>query len=215
MSSQLKLLRTYAKLDDASIAKLPPTVYFSHTGHTLTIFDAYPKALFHFLVLPRLLRTRRATSDTTGTTTAVTAGDHVCPTGDNDYSGTSGDGDGDGQGQGAASPQGVVVPLTANKPEGAAAAAAADELLTMTASTGDLTNLCTLLRRATAKESISETGKNDDVNAAAAAAAAFLTLRVLEDEAGRVRREIEREMEVRYGFVWDIWFGFHAVPSME
>ena len=52
---QLKILRAYAKLDDASLAAtLPPTVYFSHTRHTLTIFDAYPKALFHFLVLPRL-----------------------------------------------------------------------------------------------------------------------------------------------------------------
>ena len=53
---QLKILRAYAKLDDASIAAgtLPPTVYFSHTRHTLTVFDAYPKALFHFLVLPRI-----------------------------------------------------------------------------------------------------------------------------------------------------------------
>jgi aprataxin len=52
---QLRVLRTYAKLDDASlVATLPPTVYYSHTRHTLTIFDAYPKALFHFLVLPRL-----------------------------------------------------------------------------------------------------------------------------------------------------------------
>lgn len=51
---QLRILRTYAKLDDASlVARLPPTVYYSHTRHTLTIFDAYPKALFHFLILPR------------------------------------------------------------------------------------------------------------------------------------------------------------------
>jgi hypothetical protein len=110
MSSPLKLLRTYAKLDDASIAKLPPTVYFSHTGHVLTIFDAYPKALFHFLILPRLLRTRRTitSADTTIDTTAVTAGDHhVCPpTGDSDCSGGGG---GDGQGT---DHQGVV-PLTA------------------------------------------------------------------------------------------------------
>jgi len=61
---QLKILRAYAKLDDASLAahQLPPTIYFSHTRHTLTIFDAYPKALFHFLVLPRL---RLATTTTT------------------------------------------------------------------------------------------------------------------------------------------------------
>jgi aprataxin len=61
---QLKILRAYAKLDDASIAAnlLPPTVYFSHTRHTLTIFDAYPKALFHFLVLPRLSPTPATTA---------------------------------------------------------------------------------------------------------------------------------------------------------
>ncbi|KAI9446241.1 hypothetical protein H4582DRAFT_2052324 [Lactarius indigo] len=38
----------------------PLKVYFSHTQHTLTIFDAYPKALFHFLVLPRLSDERTA-----------------------------------------------------------------------------------------------------------------------------------------------------------
>ena len=78
---QLKILRAYAKLDDASIAAgtLPPTVYFSHTRHTLTVFDAYPKALFHFLVLPRIAR-------------------HV-PAATTDPSGGDGDGDGDGGGR--------------------------------------------------------------------------------------------------------------------
>ena len=61
---QLQILRAYAKLDDASVSTtLPPTVYFSHTHHTLTIFDAYPKALFHFLILPRIRR--RSTPTTT------------------------------------------------------------------------------------------------------------------------------------------------------
>ncbi|KAH9027681.1 hypothetical protein EDB84DRAFT_1670019 [Lactarius hengduanensis] len=90
MSSPLKVLRTYAKLSDPSLTALPPTVYFSHTKHTLTIFDAYPKALFH-----------------------------------------------------------------------------------------------------------------------------FLTLRVLADEAARLRGVVEEEMRARYGFAWDVWVGFHAVPSME
>ena len=66
---QLKILRAYAKLDDGSLlTTLPPTVYFSHTLHTLTIFDAYPKALFHFLVLPRL----RTTSSPTPTSSSIT-----------------------------------------------------------------------------------------------------------------------------------------------
>lgn len=124
VKSPLKVLRTYAKLPDLSIATaLPPTVYFSHTQHTLTIFDAYPKALFHFLVLPRLLsRVERPRPD--------------------------------------------------------------------------LTDLRALLRRR-------------------ASADAQETLRVLADEAARLRGVIAEEMRARYGFVWDIWAGFHAVPSME
>jgi aprataxin len=71
---QLQILRAYAKLDDASlVATLPPTVYFSHTRHTLTIFDAYPKALFHFLVLPRL---RIPTSSSSGRTPAAEDRNH-------------------------------------------------------------------------------------------------------------------------------------------
>ena len=121
---QLKILQTYAKLPDSTIATtLPPTVYFSHTQHTLTIFDAYPKAHFHFLVLPRLSH------------------------------------------GGAGS------------------------------SSSSLTDLRALLR--------SREGQ------------AHETLRALADEAERLRGVIEEEMRARYGFVWDVWVGFHAVPSME
>jgi aprataxin len=75
---QLRILRAYAKLDDASLlTTLPPTVYFSHTRHTLTIFDAYPKALFHFLVLPRLktLPTSRPSSPSSSRRTPASDGD--------------------------------------------------------------------------------------------------------------------------------------------
>lgn len=44
-------LRAYATKKDPST--LPATVLFSHSDSTLTIFDAYPKAIFHFLILPR------------------------------------------------------------------------------------------------------------------------------------------------------------------
>ncbi|KZV64348.1 HIT-like protein [Peniophora sp. CONT] len=44
-------LRAYATKKDPST--LPATVLFSHTDSTITIFDAYPKAIFHFLILPR------------------------------------------------------------------------------------------------------------------------------------------------------------------
>ncbi|KAJ8520410.1 hypothetical protein ONZ45_g2767 [Pleurotus djamor] len=49
--SNLTILRSYAS--KADLSKLPPTVLFSHNDKTLTIFDAYPKAIFHFLLLPR------------------------------------------------------------------------------------------------------------------------------------------------------------------
>jgi hypothetical protein len=74
---QLQILRAYAKLDDASlVTTLPPTVYFSHTRHTLTIFDAYPKALFHFLVLPRLrIATSSSSTISSSRTPAAEDGD--------------------------------------------------------------------------------------------------------------------------------------------
>ncbi|KAI5121693.1 hypothetical protein M0805_002768 [Coniferiporia weirii] len=34
--------------------KLPKNTYFGHTEHTLTIFEPYPKAIFHLLMLPRV-----------------------------------------------------------------------------------------------------------------------------------------------------------------
>jgi len=32
---------------------LPQSVLFTHTPTSLTVFDAYPKSIFHFLILPR------------------------------------------------------------------------------------------------------------------------------------------------------------------
>lgn len=51
--SYLKILRSYAQRSDPST--LPSSVLFTHTTHSLTIFDAYPKSIFHFLVLPRIV----------------------------------------------------------------------------------------------------------------------------------------------------------------
>ncbi|KAJ7109319.1 HIT-like domain-containing protein [Mycena epipterygia] len=49
--SNLTILRTYALTNPS---KLPPSVLFSHSPTSLTIYDAYPKGIFHFLVLPRV-----------------------------------------------------------------------------------------------------------------------------------------------------------------
>lgn len=46
--ANLTILRTYALA-----AQLPPTVQFAGTERTVTIYDAFPKSLFHLLVLPR------------------------------------------------------------------------------------------------------------------------------------------------------------------
>ena len=49
--SNLTVLRSYA--GKAHPEKLPDSVLFSHTETSITIFDAYPKSIFHFLILPR------------------------------------------------------------------------------------------------------------------------------------------------------------------
>ena len=114
----LTILRSYAQRADPST--LPASILLTHTDHTLTIFDAYPKSIFHLLVLPR-----------------------------------------------------VIPPLT----------------------TPDLANLRTVLKgnKEQAKEVIGW----------------------LAEDGAKVRSMIEDEMLKRCHFKWDIWMGFHAVPSME
>ena len=43
---------TFAKLRDP--AELPPDVRVNHTERTLIVFDKFPKAMYHLLVLPRV-----------------------------------------------------------------------------------------------------------------------------------------------------------------
>lgn len=47
----LNILRSYAQ---KAPSELPSSVLFSHTSNSLTIYDAFPKSIFHFLVLPRV-----------------------------------------------------------------------------------------------------------------------------------------------------------------
>ncbi|KAK7043624.1 aprataxin-like protein [Paramarasmius palmivorus] len=49
--SNLSILRTYAQKPPS---EFPSSVLFTHTERTLTIYDAYPKSTFHFLILPRV-----------------------------------------------------------------------------------------------------------------------------------------------------------------
>jgi aprataxin len=182
---QLKILRAYAKLDDASlVATLPPTVYFSHTRHTLTIFDAYPKALFHFLVLPRLRIITTTTTTPSSTTTKTTPAE-------------DGDIDEDGGGE-----------LERDSDAGASVKVVVADR------TADLTSLRTLLQRAAASDTSIDPDSDSDSDARARARAKG-TLSVLSDEATRLQGQIEREMHAHYGFEWPIWIGFHAIPSME
>lgn len=114
----LIILRSYVQKSDPT--SLPPSILLKHTQNTITIFDAYPKSIFHFLVLPR-----------------------------------------------------IRPPLNVFH----------------------LSTLRTLLKRdkAHAKE----------------------VLRVVAEDAQDLKKMIEEEMVQRYGFKWEIWMGFHAVPSME
>jgi len=50
--SNLTILRRYAQKTNP--ASLPSSVLLSHTHKSLTLFDAYPKSIFHFLILPRI-----------------------------------------------------------------------------------------------------------------------------------------------------------------
>lgn len=50
--SNLTVLRRYAQ--ESRPETLPPSVLFEHTDKCLTVFDAFPKSIFHFLVLPRV-----------------------------------------------------------------------------------------------------------------------------------------------------------------
>lgn len=104
----------------AEPGRLPPSILFNHTETCLTVYDVYPKAIFHFLVLPR-----------------------------------------------------VRSPM----------------------STADLTNLRSLLRC------------HKDI--------ARGVLQDIHNEAECVKMMIQDEMLKRYGFQWDIWMGFHAIPSLE
>ncbi|KAJ7172534.1 hypothetical protein C8R46DRAFT_1259665 [Mycena filopes] len=49
--STLGILRTYA---ETKIERLPSSVLFSHSPTSITIYDAFPKGIFHFLILPRV-----------------------------------------------------------------------------------------------------------------------------------------------------------------
>jgi len=118
--SNLTILRSYAQ--KTNLASLPSSVLLSHSQKSLTIFDAYPKSMFHFLILPRVTP-------------------HL----------------------------GLTV--------------------------FDLASLRTLLKADKAKAKEVMTGLNED--------------------AQTVKGMIQDEMMKRYGFKWDVWMGFHTVPSME
>ncbi|TCD68898.1 hypothetical protein EIP91_009448 [Steccherinum ochraceum] len=141
--AQRTILRSYARRDlDNPAEALPNSILFAHTGTTLTIYDAYPKSTFHFLVLPRLK--------------AVA---------------TSQDGDKKEKEKEIVDAMGLGL------------------------KEGDLKSLKRLLRKGKEK--------------------ARKILEPMQEAAQACVKEIEEEMIRMYGFKWDIWIGFHPVPSME
>ncbi|KAG1803687.1 HIT-like domain-containing protein [Suillus plorans] len=117
-SANMTIFRAYAQKSNP--ASLPPSVLFSHSETCLTVFDAFPKSIFHFLVIPR-----------------------------------------------------VRPPFNVYQ----------------------LANLRSLLK--CEKNCVKE------------------LLTDLSREANNVKKMIESEMFKKYGFKWEIWMGFHAIPSME
>jgi aprataxin len=136
--SNLTILRQYAA---KSADSLPKSVLFQSTNKFYTIFDAYPKSIFHFLVLPRIISSHETTGER--------------------HEGTSG-------------------PSSDQQQQFAAP---------------ELRNLKAIL-------------KTDRERCKA-------LLEEIHEEAQGVKKQIEEEMVDRYGFKWDVWIGFHAVPSME
>lgn len=124
------ILRKIAQTADPS--KLPASKLFAHTERTITIFDAFPKATFHFLVLPRV----------TG-----------------------------------------VEPRTATR-------------------LASLSALVKLRSGATREDVRRVMGEAKEV------------LEGVKEDAVVVKRMVEEEMMRRFGCRWDVWMGFHAVPSM-
>jgi len=122
MMFDYSILRKYARMFESSPSSLPPTLLLVNTGTSLALFDKYPKAIYHFLVLPRILATSKFTAE-------------------------------------------------------------------------DLTSLQTLLAK----------GKK---------AEAKTLLEGLKKDAEMVKEMVEKEMIKKHGYKWDVWIGFHAVPSL-
>ena len=116
------ILQKYAKMFESSPSSLPPTLLLVNTATSLALFDKYPKAIYHFLVLPRILAGSEFTAE-------------------------------------------------------------------------DLTNLQILLGK----------GKKPAVKA---------LLEGLKKDAEMVKEMVEKEMIKKHGYKWDVWIGFHAVPSL-
>ncbi|KDQ12373.1 hypothetical protein BOTBODRAFT_34672 [Botryobasidium botryosum FD-172 SS1] len=117
MSNALTSLSTYASSDPAS---LPPTVLLRSSDDSIVIWDKFPKAMFHFLLLPR-----------------------------------------------------IKGPLTRE----------------------NTTNLSSFIKWDKSK--------------------ALNCLLSMKGDAEAVKVMIQDEMTKKHGFTWDIWMGFHSVPSME
>ncbi|KAF9792138.1 HIT-like protein [Thelephora terrestris] len=119
MMFDLTILQKYAKRSPSS---LPPTLLLTNSETSLTIFDKYPKATYHFLVLPRITADSGFTAD-------------------------------------------------------------------------ELENLQTLLAR----------GKKAEARG---------LIEGLKKDAQTAKEMVEKEMLKRHGYKWDVWIGFHAVPSL-
>ena len=161
----IAILRKYAQLSDPT--KLPPARLFTYTDRTITVFDAYPKATFHFLVLPRITGVEPYTATRLASLSALVKHRPKLS-----FANTSRSGGTKG-----------VKEVDEN-----------NETASGT-STSPLT-----LGTTTVRDTMDEARR---------------VLEGIREDALRVREMVYEEMERRFGVRWDVWMGFHAVPSME
>lgn len=153
--NNLTILRRYAGCPNPSDV-LPKSVLFAETDNTLTVFDAFPKSMFHFLVLPK---SQAAPEDEENESYQPTLFQFV----NSSRSRKSKD----------------STKPTQNLP-----------------TAHQLRNLPTML------SNLPKTQSKE-------------ILQSMEVAALSVKKDVEEDMVRLYCWKWEVWIGFHAVPSME
>ncbi|PPR03537.1 hypothetical protein CVT24_007023 [Panaeolus cyanescens] len=149
--NNLTILRRYAGLPMPGQV-LSKSVLFSEAEDTITVYDAFPKSIFHLLVLPRSQPAPEDEEEDSSQPTLLQ----------------------------------FVHSAKSTKPK-------AKQSLPTAHQVRNLPTMLSNLPKSQSKE----------------------ILLKMQDAACSAKQEIEAEMIRIYGWKWDVWIGFHAIPSME